>query len=415
MPHIREIQSSVNNPVGELGCFAITHTPYEGALFPDTLKLSDIEQGGRTGDCYFLSVLCAILALPDGEKLIRQQMIEKDGQIHVLFFRHEQPEWVVIEKSLPKSTGLLSSGPVWVRFLEKAYVVLNGGNYNVLSSGDCRKVLRAFLGDTAMAIATSLQSRKPLAELYQSAIEGCSGKDVYALIFLLRPYDAKTSIDNINEHVFNGNKTQLKAWLDWIARNRDKWQQLLNKQPILYEETLIDFLEKEKRTSDNPPVEAINAVKTWLVNRRILPCKAHYSQDELGLYDELKQALENQNPVVASPGSNPPSGIIMEHTYAVLSVRESQLSHRKFVTLRNPYAENRSWLFKLFLAGGRQAREWQDPKTGTIELRIDKTQQSTFEMELHDFAHAFLHIDKGQSLKTAYELQATNALMAYGI
>lgn len=406
--------SPVNNPVSESTFFSITHTPYEGSLYPEKLKLSDVAQGGRTGDCYFLSVLNAILALPHGEEWIRQRMIERDGQIHVLFFRNEKPEWVVIEKSLPHSPGLLSSGPAWVRFWEKAYVAFNGGNYKVLSSGDSRQVLRALLGDTSMAIATTVQSRKPLAELYQSSIDGCSGCDIYTLMFLLRPYDAQTSVGNVVNQVFHKDKTLLKAWWAWVARNQDKWRQLLAKESILYHETLLDFIEKEKRRSIDSPMEAISAVESWLADWCILPRKMGYSQDELRLYDELKQALDNESPVVASPGANPPCGIIIEHTYSVVGVRESELSHRKFVILRNPYAENRSWFFKLFAAGGRAAREWKNSETGTVEFRISSTEHCTFEMELHDFSHAFLYIDKGLSLKVALDSQNNCNLTSYG-
>ncbi|QRN04543.1 hypothetical protein GH742_12035 [Legionella sp. MW5194] len=403
----------VNNPVSE-STFSLSHTPYVDALYPEKLKLSDVAQGGRTGDCYFLSVLNAILTLPHGEEWIRQRMVERDGRIHVLFFRYEKPEWVVIEKSLPQATGVLSSGPAWVRFWEKAYVAFNGGNYKVLSQGDSRQVFRALLGDKGMAIATSVQSRKPLAELYQCSIEGCSGCDIYTLMFLLRPYDAQTSVGNVVKQVFHHDKALLKAWWAWVARNQDKWRQLLAKESILYHETLIDFIEKEKQRSDNPPVEAISAVKNWLVDWCILPCKMGYSQDELRLYDELKQAFDEESPVVASPSAHPPSGIIIEHTYAVIGLRQSELSHRKFVILRNPYPENRSWFFKLVAAGGRASREWENSETGAVEFKISTTDHCTFEMELHDFAHAFLYIDKGLSLKTTLELQHDCDVTSYG-
>ncbi|KTD61585.1 C2 family cysteine protease [Legionella spiritensis] len=389
------------NPTGSYLGFTVHHQKYNASLFPEKLLIQQVAQGGRSGDCYLLSVINAILAQPEGEAFIRRHMIEKDGKIHVLLFHQDEPQWVVLDKALPTSWGILSSGAAWVRFLEKAYVAFKTGNYNkTLKSGDSREALKTLLGGSSDYIATSAQSRSPLHSLYKKSIDGCSGTDIYALVFLLRPNDRKASVGNMVEHIFKGDKQLLQQWWAWVAKDRQGWEKLLSANPVLLEETFVNHL-KKKEESGQPsdyPHEAAAAVCDWLREQAILPSAKRYSNDELELFSNLQEAFQNQQPIVASPKETPPSGITIQHTYAITGFRESEVTHRKFVVLRNPHHENRSWLSHLFLSGGRQASEIVDPLTGQVKFTISATKNATFEMELRDFSHAFAHIDAGTAL-----------------
>ncbi len=393
----------LQDPVGKYSGKTVVHKRDTTPLYPDKLKPSQISQGGRTGDCFLLSTINSVLALPGGEDFIRQHMFEKDDKIHVLFYDdYRKPQWIVIDKSLPTSSGLLSSGATWVRYLEKAYTAFLTGNYNkTLEGGKSSKALETLVGGASVNLSLPYQSQKKLKDLYKNNIGGCSGTDIYALIFLLRPFDKSASKDNMVKHIFNGNKQLLEDWWLWVNQNKKGWEQLFTSHPLTIEafEAYLDKMQAS--TSGMRPIDAIQAVKTWLNANHILPTKKSYSYDEERLFSEIQDAIDNQNPLVTDPKENPPGGIIIEHSYAIVGVRENPETHRKFVVLRNPYPENRSWLSHLFLSGGRHATEKVDHKTGQSKLSISSTKSSTFEMELRDFTTAFAYVDKGGALKSA--------------
>ncbi|KTD02457.1 coiled-coil protein [Fluoribacter gormanii] len=385
------------NPTGEYSFFTVQHKKNFTPLYPKKLSISHVAQGARSGDCYLLSVINAIIALPNGEQYIRGTMIEQKNKVHVRFFRDDEPQWLILEKSLPTSWGILSSGANWVRFLEKAYVTFMGGNYNkTLSSGDSRNALKAFLGGFNDSIATSKQAECSLAELYKKVIYGCNGKDIYSLIFLLRPHDKLASIPNMCQYVFANQPELLEAWWNWVKLHQKHFEQLLKNHLFLTKEVFIACMKERMSHSISPPAKAIAAVEQWLHQHAVLPEENKYSYDEERLFLSLKSAHEEQKPIVCSPKEDPPEGITMQHTYALIGIKESKISHRKFVILRNPHHENRNWFSHYFFYGGRHSIERQE--NGIAKLTISPVEQSTFTMELRDFAHAFAYIDCGRSL-----------------
>jgi hypothetical protein len=214
----------------------------------------------------------------------------------------------------------------------------------------------------------------------------------------LRPGDPLVSIKNILHYVFAQQNKLLDAWWHWVVVNKEDFVQLLQKTPFITKERFITFINELAYKSRNPPVKAIAAVKEWLHLHSILPGEEEYSYDELALFHELKQAYTEQRPVICSSKEEPPQGITMRHTYALIGIKESKLSHRKFVILRNPHHENRYWLLHYLCYGGRHATEYLG-EGGKAELIISPVSQSTFSMELRDFAHAFAYIDCGRSLQ----------------
>ncbi|PJE17667.1 C2 family cysteine protease, partial [Legionella sp.] len=385
------------NPKGGRFFFSISHAKTIESIYPSRLTVDQVKQGGNTGNCYLLSVINAILTLPGGENYIRQLLIEKSDKIHVHFFKDDKPIWIAIEKSLPTNWGLLSSGALWVRFFEKAYVALMSGDYDkTLKSGDARTALRTFLGGFDNYIAPSVQSRTTLEELYNKKIYGCSGEDIYSFIFLLKPYDKLATQVMLIKYIFLEDKCLLKEWWDWVAKDPESWKKLLAGKDILFEEEVLNFIDCQQKKSKDAPVEAILAVKQWLLKNELLPGATHYCKDELALYTTLVETHRAQQPIIASPKAKPPEGLIAQHSYAVLGFTESKITHRKFVILRNPYAEDRL-ITQFFLPGGRQAKEVVDSK-GNVSLVLSTTSHSTFKMELRDFSHAFAYIDSGNSL-----------------
>lgn len=404
------------NPQGTNLFFTVQHKNNFAPLYPKKLSIAHVAQGAMSGDCYLLSVINAILALPNGEQYIREAMIDKNNKIYVRFFKDDKPQWLIIEKSLPTSWGILSSGKIWVRFLEKAYVTFMGGNYNkTLTSGDSRTALKAFLGGFTESIPIPQQAQSPLAQLYKKVIYGCNGKDIYSLIFLLRPHDKLASITNMLQYIFADQQTLLHEWWNWVHLNQKYIEQLLEENPFLTKEAFIYFLEQRMHHSIAPPVTAISAVTRWLHRYAILPGENEYSYDEVDLFLSLKKAHTEQKPIVCSPKEDPPEGITMQHTYALIDTMESKLTHRKFVILRNPHHENRHWFSHYLFYGGRYSIEQEE--NGQIQLITLPVRRSTFTMELRDFAHAFAYVDCGRSLldkQLQQELEHSATFKNYG-
>ncbi|KTD71307.1 hypothetical protein [Legionella tucsonensis] len=62
----------VQDPIGKYNGKPVVHERDKSPLFPMKLDASQISQGGRTGDCFLLSTINSILALPGGEDFIRK-------------------------------------------------------------------------------------------------------------------------------------------------------------------------------------------------------------------------------------------------------------------------------------------------------------------------------------------------------
>ncbi|WP_019218298.1 C2 family cysteine protease [Legionella tunisiensis] len=255
------------------------------------------------------------------------------------------------------------------------------------------------LGGFETSIALPVQARTPLSTLYQKTTHGCSGKDIHTLMLLLRPQDKMATKANVVKHVFSGDEDFLNIWWEMVIRERSSLEKFLASKPVIFEEDMIAFIEQRQELYNKPATAtASNTVIEWIKKSKILPSETHYSQDELALYEDLIRAYDEQRPVVADARQIPSAGITAEHTYAIMGVRESEISHRKFVILRNPHHENIPWFLRYFFSGGRQSYEVID-KEGNVNLMIKSTNSSTFEMELHDFAQSFAYIDCGRSLK----------------
>lgn len=154
----------------------VVHRKDPTPLFPDRLEVNQVIQG--TGNCFLLSAINAILALEGGEDLIRRHMVEKDDKVHVLLYDgYYKPLWVVIDKSLPTSSGFVSSGANWVKYLEKAYTALHSGDYSdSLSHGKTSHALQTFLGRPSSSLGFPYQSHTKLADLYKKVLLGVMGK-----------------------------------------------------------------------------------------------------------------------------------------------------------------------------------------------------------------------------------------------
>lgn len=387
----------------------VVHRKDPTPLFPSRLEVNQVIQG--TGNCFLLSAINSILALEGGEDLIRRHMVEKDDKVHVLLYDDNyKPQWIVIDKSLPTS-GFVSNGANWVKYLEKAYTAFHSGDYTEsLSHGKTSHALQTFLGRPSSNLGFPYQSHTKLADLYKKSIAGGNGKDIYTLIFLLRPTPGMKQ--NLIEHVFDGDEASLNDWWKWVKSHKKDWEKLLTHNPLTMEKFLAHWDKMQFNQKEQCPKEAIQKIMDWIQRNKILPSEANYSYEEERLFDEIKDAIQSKQPLTTDSKDSPSRGIVPGHSYAIIGVRENPETNKKFVVLRNPFPEERSFFSHFLLSGGRHATEKIDPKTGETRLSINTTKSSTFVMELRDFTQTFQYLDKGNALNEVLEPEEDSVLSA---
>ncbi|SRR5579885_341186 len=389
------------NPEGTSMFRSINHVMINEDVFAGDPSIHDIKQGGFTGDCYLLAALAAIVALPDGNKIIRSMIKDMGDHVIVRFFDdYRKPHFLAVEKSVPTNFGILSSGALWVKLIEKAYAMFRGGKYSVLDKGHTEKVIEALTGATNYSnfegyCSFPVQARSPLSTM-NTYIDG---NGIYAFHELMRLSDQtpKNIQERIYELVFNKDKQLFNLWKAWIKNKRVAWKEVITHQHPVCLHHFTEFLKQH-------PVEvevesAVKQVKDWVTNNHILPgpkFSHHYSYDALELFVNLKKRLENNYPVSVSSGEKveQPDGIIPLHAYAVVGVEDNAETRRKYVLVRNPYGEDRPFLSKLLLKGSRSSIDVKSKHDETgWEVKVQTSNSSTSRMELSDFCEAFQYID----------------------
>ncbi|RDI41811.1 hypothetical protein AQULUS_14670 [Aquicella lusitana] len=384
-----------SNPTGRAWLKEITHTKVKDAIFANPPSLHDIKQGGKTGDCFLLGPLVAILALPEGEEIIRSMLKEVGDRVIVrLFDDYNIPHYLSIEKSIPTSFGVLSSGPLWVRLIEKAYTIFHGGKYSVLDHGRSEQAMKTLTGAHDHAeyegyCSLPFQTKKRLSELKKYI----DAHGIYLFNELMR-MNSKTprSIrENATQQVFAGNASLLGEWQYWLESGNkiQAWTSILeNNHPIHLHHV-------EKFFSSYESNQAVQCVTTWINQNRILsgpPLSGIYSHEELELFSAIEKRLKANMPIMMSTGDVFKEGLLPVHVYAVIGVEDNLLTQRKYLLVRNPYGDDRGLLSKLMTKGGRTSIDIQN-QDKSWGVKIQSIDQSTARMELSDFCSCFDYID----------------------
>lgn len=214
------------------------------------------------------------------------------------------------------------------------------------------------------------------------------------------------------DHVFDGDETSLNNWWMWVKTHKKDWEKLLTHNPLTMEKFLAHWDKMQFNQKEQCPKEAIQKIISWVQRNKILPSENNYSYEEERLFDDIKNAIQSQEPLTTDSKASPSRGITPGHSYAIIGIRENPETNKKFVVLRNPFPEARSFFSHFLLAGGRHTTEKIDPKTGEMRLSINTTKSSTFEMELRDFTQTFQYLDKGNDLSKVLEPEDNPALSA---
>lgn len=379
----------------------IQHVAVKEDVFAAEPNLQDIKQGGFTGDCYLLSALAAIRALPDGSRIIKSMIQDLGKTVVIRFFDdYRQPHYYEIDKSVPSNLGILSSGALWVKLIEKAYAVFKGGKYSVLDKGQSTDVITALTGASSYASFDGycdlpVQARSPLS----SFKEYVDGNGVYAFNELMRlsnhtPPNIKK---RVCELVFQNDNEAMNLWKTWIKNKIPAWQSVIaNTHPVCLHH-LRKFLTQHSVSVEEEPV--VQQVWSWVQKNKILPgakYSSQYSYDQLELFAHIKKRLANHYPIIVSSSHEMEQldGIVPSHSYAVVGIEDNPVTKRKYIIVQNPYGEDRPFFSKLLLKGGRASVDVKSDHDETgWEIKIETTNQSTCRMELSDFCAAFKYLD----------------------
>ncbi|VVC75316.1 hypothetical protein AQUSIP_06050 [Aquicella siphonis] len=387
------------DPEGKSLLRPITHTKISQDLFLHPPCFQDINQGGLTGDCYLLASLLAILALPQGAASIQSMMKDEGGTVVVrLFDDYHKPRFMRLEKSVPHHFGILNSGALWVKLMEKAYAAFHGGRYSILEKGFSHTAMAALAGASNQYFLEGycsfpFQSAKSLASLRDYV----DGNGVYLLNELMRltPSTPRAIQKRMSQQVFQDNLNLFQQWMQWIQGKQDIWMKLIQRCHPVCKQDVREFFSSCAISVEAE--EAVGKVKAWLEKEKVLSGPAltgEYSREELDLFTAIQKRLRQNCPMTVSTDEDFKEGLLPRHTYAVTGCEENAETHRKYIFVQNPHGASRSFLSKMFISGGRTSEDvLQSGAVRQWVVKIKSTDQSVSRMELSDFCQAFAFID----------------------
>lgn len=425
IPERAEIELK-KNPTGMLGRFggSVRHTQVTEDIFKIPPSVNDIKQGA--GNCFLLSCLNAIVTLPNGKEIIQSMIKDRGKDVVVrLFDVYGKPHYIAIEKSVPVFSGTVSSGALWVRFIEKAYTTFNGTDYSVLEKGNVQKAMLALTGARTNVhykkdyFSFPFQATKRISDLK----EFVNANDIYLLHDLMNLSDKLVKEKKIEaittqilQEVFKNDEETFASWVIWIKDKRSAWHKLIQENHPINMTHIKDFFNSHSK-NEELETQAINNVVNWLEKENILPglpLSGQYSKEELKTFYDIKDRLENNLPLTVDTGKDDiKPGLLPLHTYAVIGVEErykavigieeNPESGHKYIIVRNPFSEDRNWFHKMIMSGGRNSVEVpvKDNPEKKWEIKIETTNKSTARMELSDFCSSFTHCDAFESVSVS--------------
>lgn len=360
-------------------------------LFAHIPCLADVKQWG-VGDCYLMAALLSIVNMHDGpQKIMRMMRQHENGGVFIKLYQIDTltPHILRYEKSIIVSWEH-ARDCLWVQLIEKAYADFVRGSYRKLASGQSTDCFRVLLGVDAQHLVQGDSPSRPetniLAVLFSNFLHGI--------------YNAKASRDDIKAAIFGGDDTLLTKWETWnTAERKARWTGFLVKRvgvsiKTVELEDFTSFFEGEcKRDVLDEVVR--RTVLEWLHEQNPLSRRA-YSSKEMEAFRKIKVELAAGRPVSAgtpktltgrsdgkgfSAGESKVDGMVANHAYAVLNVREDENS-RLWIRVRNPWGDGSVFGY------GRAYDEVKAPDGGVI-FRPKKTSSAESWLRLEDFMDTF--------------------------
>jgi hypothetical protein len=320
------------------------------------------------------------------------------------------PHFIAIEKSVPSNT-VLSTGELWPKMLEKAYTVWNLKHQQTISSAQSETIINLFTGANRHDLneGPPLQTRQKLHELnnYTNTL----GIILFHALMTLNKNSNKQIKEDILKKIFLNQAELLINWEKWLNQKSDSWQLFWsNTHPINSDHIQRFFLEHAIPETQN----AFSHVTAWLNNEKILPgpkLSGKYSYEELNFFKIIKEQLLHNSPTVVETGDSPQTGLVPNHTYAVIGYENDKKSNRKFVFVCNPYSEDRNMISKMFIPGGRKSKIIPKNHEGTSwKIEVTSTKRSVACKELSDFTTSFKNFIQMESVAPDAILARINKL-----
>lgn len=275
-------------------------------LFPHTPSSFDVVQG-RTGDCYYVSVLAAI-ADKNPERIREMMKDNGNGTVTVRFFQkvddHMEPFYVTVDKVVSRTQA---RGSIWVSTMERALAVsgmMVSNRYD--RKADMRPVPAGINDVLKHAEDRAAFSRDP------------ENKKKYPWLFAKNPDRAsfwKPDLDQIRG-----------------GKESDVFEMLLGDDAIV-ENMDMRGLAQKKPDSDEDVLP--------------IPFDAAYTDQEKDVFNKIKEALEKKEMVTCGtyPSEQGDSkkiiGLNLRHAYTIRGVEKVNIdgNERLFIRIRNPHGK----------------------------------------------------------------------------
>lgn len=333
----------------ESGDFYFDKSKINKPLFPHgEPRIEDIEQGD-IGDCSFLAAITSILNA-DPEIIKNSLRDNNDGTVTVTFFKKSKPIKITVTKTIPKYSGILyrifswlpffntyvfSQGCLWVEMLRKAYVVFKS-NYDT----DDEFTKLNFKNDYKNIDGGSLRS----------AIKLFTGKEPIC--------------ENINK-----DDRQLPN------EARDIWTYGRISDDIKLKKHMRD--ESGKYIYNERQINLHNSLKKELENHNPLVCCFNlFANDGRQKRQKLREPIKKLLRLIFRfEFESTNKGLVENHAYSILGIREDISDGSHWIILRNPHA----WYVRKYKFNSSKN------KYSAYKAFFGDKENGTFEMELGDF------------------------------
>ena len=386
-PTLKELKDREGAPLQQ--AYEKTDKP----LFAADPTAADVQQGAL-GDCFLLAAASSLAEREPAR--IREMMRESGDTVTVRLFKEAGPEFVKVEKSIPKVTK--ASGEkvdpyaknfLWVQMLEKAYAV-GGGAYKKIEGGKGSAAFFALTGkvdDTILRPGTNEEELRarlgpvPWPQKLEAPAEGFDFGDSDA------------------EAVEADKLAKRALYTEHFGAHAATWQAFIETETNHAQLKNLSTLEsiQEALAGGGLAAEVSAVVMSYLEAQHVFPGKlgsGKYSSTQLGVYKKIGAAIGGGKIVVGGTRADIPggggdrsengekkvAGMLGGHQYSVLGVEEKD--GLRYVKVRNPWGHYARGYRAAEEGGGLEAFADEDNKNGVFLIELSDLTDNFEDMDV---------------------------------
>ncbi|MEM7536518.1 MAG: C2 family cysteine protease [Chloroflexota bacterium] len=316
-------------------------------LFAVAPAVAHVKQG-VLGDCYFLSVVASIV--DHDPQQIKDIMTDLGNRVKVRFYQNGNKKFVSVNKevpaffspntndpvfNIPNNLGSVRApyarGSLWIKILEKAYVLFKKTTYAGIEGGTGEEALKDLLDMEASTEDISFNSPKqrllPWPAGYRPTVnQNSSMLDRNKANMWDKEVNAKTAMFNT---IFGNDQNKVNLWQAFITRVKISGKTL---------NTIQDCLEDEQL-----PAAMIHDMMAYLADKRLYSGyigSGIYSDKDLAVFNHIKDLLGRHDPAMVTGGTSKDfqvqDGIHGGHAYTIFATRTLDDGKRQ-IQVRNPW------------------------------------------------------------------------------